>query len=134
MIRRLDEKVMIAGQIQPGDVAGLRDEGVSMIVCNRPDEEEPGQPSAADIERAAEEAGLEFCNIPIARGIGPSDAKSMQEAIEAADGKILAYCRTGNRSALVWAIARRNQGADVEELEKAAAQAGVSLAPVAHLL
>jgi uncharacterized protein (TIGR01244 family) len=134
MIRRLDEKVMIAGQIQPGDVAGLKDEGVSMIVCNRPDDEEPGQPSAAEIERAAEAAGLQFRNIPIARGIGPSDATSMEEAIEAADGKILSYCRTGHRSALVWAVARRNQGVSVEELEKAAAQAGVGLTPVAHLL
>jgi uncharacterized protein (TIGR01244 family) len=134
MIRRLDEKVMISGQIEPGDVARLKDEGVSMIVCNRPDDEEPGQPSAAEIEDAARRAGLQFRNIPIARGIGPSDAKSMEEAIEAANGKILSYCRTGNRSALVWAIARRNQGVEVEELEKAAARAGVGLAPVAHLL
>jgi uncharacterized protein (TIGR01244 family) len=134
MIRRLDEKVMISGQIEPGDVARLKDEGVSMIICNRPDDEEPGQPSAAEIEDAAQQAGMQFRNIPIARGIGPSDAKSMEEAIEAANGKILSYCRTGNRSALVWAIARRNQGVEVEELEKAAAQAGVGLAPVAHLL
>jgi uncharacterized protein (TIGR01244 family) len=134
MTRRLDEKVLIDGQIRPGDIAGLKDEGVSMIVCNRPDGEEPGQPTAAQIEAAAEEAGLQFRFIPIARGIGPSDAESMAEAIEAADGKVLAYCRTGNRSALVWAVARSRQGASVEELERAAGKAGVDLTPVAHLL
>ncbi|HUG45956.1 MAG TPA: TIGR01244 family sulfur transferase [Sphingomicrobium sp.] len=134
MIRKLDETVMVSGQIQPADVAGLKDQGVSMIVCNRPDEEEPGQPSAAKIERAAKQSEIQFRHIPISRGIDPSDAQGMKEAIEAADGKLLAYCRTGNRSALVWAVARRGQGASVEELEKAAAQAGVDLAPVAHLL
>lgn len=134
MIRKLDDKTLVSGQIQPADVAKLKDEGVTMIVCNRPDGEEPGQPTAADIEDAAEAARLEFRNVPIVRGIGPSDAESMEEALDAADGKVLAYCRSGNRSALVWAVARRRQGASVEELEKAAAQAGVDLTPVAHLL
>jgi uncharacterized protein (TIGR01244 family) len=133
MIRKLDEKTMISGQISSRRCRRLKEQGVSMIVCNRPDGEEPGQPRRRD-RGAAERAGLQFRFIPISRGIGPSDAESMAEAIEAADGKVLAYCRTGNRSALVWAVARRKQGASVEELEKAAAQAGVDLTPVAHLL
>ncbi|HEX2803844.1 MAG TPA: TIGR01244 family sulfur transferase [Sphingomicrobium sp.] len=134
MIRQLDEKTMVSGQIQPADIAGLKESGVSMIVCNRPDGEDPGQPDAAEIERAAEAAGIEFRHVPIVRGIGPSDVESMQEALEAARGKILAYCRSGNRSALTWAVARREQGASVEELQKAAAGAGIDLSPVAHLL
>jgi len=134
MIRRLDEKTLISGQIRPGDVAGLRDEGVTMIVNNRPDGEDPGQPAAADIEAAAEAAGIAYRFVPITRGIGPSDVEAMREAIEATDGKLLAFCRSGNRSALAWAVARREQGASLEELQKAAAEAGVDLAPVAHLL
>jgi uncharacterized protein (TIGR01244 family) len=58
----------------------------------------------------------------------------MQEALAAADGKMLAFCRSGNRSALAWAVARREQGASIDEIEAAAAQAGIDLAPVAHLL
>ena len=134
MIRPLDEKTLVGGQIQPAEVAGLKSAGVTLIVCNRPDGEEPGQPTAADIERAAEAAGIAFRNVPIIRGIGPSDAEAMQEALEAAEGKLLAYCRTGNRSTLAWAVARRGQGASTEELEKAAAGAGIDLSPVAHLL
>ena len=134
MIRQLDAKTLVSGQIQPREVAGLKDEGVTMIVCNRPDGEDPGQPTAAEIERCAEEAGIEFRQIPIIRGIGPSDSEAMRQALEQTEGKVLAYCRSGTRSALVWAIARREQGASIEELQRAAGQAGVDLTPVAHLL
>lgn len=134
MIRKLDDKTLISAQIRPGDVPRLRDEDVTMIVNNRPDGEEPDQPPAADIEAAAEAAGIAYRFVPITRGIGPSDVEAMREALEAADGKLLAFCRSGNRSALAWAVARREQGASMEELEKAAATAGVDLSPVAHLL
>ena len=134
MIRELDEKTLVSGQIDPAEVAELKAAGVTMIVCNRPDGEEPGQPTAAEVEDAAQAAGVEFRNIPIIRGIGPSDVEAMEEALEAAGGKVLAYCRSGNRSALAWAVARRKQGASLEELETAAANAGVDLTPVAHLL
>jgi len=134
MIRQLDEKTSVSGQIQPAEVAQLKSSGITMIICNRPDGEDPGQPAAAEIEAAAEAAGLAFRHIPIIRGIGPSDAESMQEALEAADGKVLAYCRSGNRSSLAWAVARRGQGASVEEIQRAASAAGVDLSPVEHLL
>lgn len=134
MIRQLDEETFISGQIRPGDVARLKETGVTMIVNNRPDGEEPGQPRSADIEAAAEAAGVAYRFVPIRRGIGPADVESMREAMDAADGKMLAFCRSGNRSALAWAVARREQGASVEELQEAAARAGVDLSPVAHLL
>ena len=134
MFRKLDEKTLVSGQIEPADVPGLKESGVTMIVNNRPDGEEQGQPPAAEIEAAAEQAGIAYRFVPIARGIGPSDVEAMQEALDAAEGKLLAFCRSGNRSALAWAVARREQGATIEELQQAAAQAGVDLAPVAHLL
>ena len=134
MIRELDEKTSVSGQVQPADVAGLKGSGVTMVVCNRPDGEEPGQPTAAEIEQAAEAAGLQFRFVPIIRGIGPSDVEAMQEALDAAEGKVLAYCRSGTRSALTWAVAKREQGASIEELQQAAEGAGVDLTPVAHLL
>ena len=134
MIRTLDDKTSVSGQIQPADVPGLKASGVTMIICNRPDDEEPGQPLAADIQDAAQAEGLEFRHVPIIRGIGPADVDAMKEALEAAPGKLLAYCRTGNRSALTWAVARRGQGASVEEIQRAVAGAGFDLSPVEHLL
>jgi uncharacterized protein (TIGR01244 family) len=105
-----------------------------MIVCNRPDGEEPGQPTAAEIERSADQSGLQFRHVPIIRGIGPSDVEMVQEALEAAEGKVLLYCRSGNRSSLAWAVARRGQGASVEEVTRAVTDAGHDISPVEHLL
>jgi uncharacterized protein (TIGR01244 family) len=134
MIRELDGRTFVSGQIQPADVRALSPSGFSMIVCNRPDGEESGQPAAAEIARAAEAEGIAFRHVPIARGIGPSDVEAMQDALAAAEGKVLAYCRTGNRSALTWAVARRGQGANVEDIRRAVAAAGYDLSPVEHLL
>ncbi len=133
-IRTLDETTLVSGQIRPDEVARLKESGVTMIVNNRPDGEEPGQPRASEIEAAAEAAGIAYRFVPIQRGIGPADVECMREAIEAAEGKMLAFCRSGNRSALAWAVARREQGASLDELQQAAARAGVDLSPVAHLL
>ena len=134
MIRKLDDRTSVSGQIQPADVAGLKASGFTMIISNRPDGEEPGQPTAAEVQDAAEAEGLEFRHVPIIRGIGPADVEAMQEALEAAPGKLLAYCRSGNRSALTWAVARRGQGASIEEIQRAVTGAGYDLSPVEHLL
>lgn len=135
MARQLDDTVSVSGQIRAEDVTELKRQGVGMIVNNRPDGEEPGQPLGADIEAAAAASGIAYRYIPISRGIGPSDVDSMREAFEeCAEGTILAFCRSGNRSALAWAVARSEQGVPVEKLQRQAADAGVDLAPVAHLL
>ena len=135
MLRELDEKTLISGQIDPADVAGLKQAGVTMIVNNRPDGEDAGQPLAAEIESAAGAAGIGYRHIPIARGLGPSDVENMREALaEVGDGKMLAFCRSGNRSALVWAVARSEEGVPRQQLEESAAAAGINLGPVAHLL
>lgn len=134
-MRQLDDKTYIRGQVLPEEVPGLKQQGITMIINNRPDGEEPGQPLAADIEAAAEAEGIAYRNVPIFRGIGPSDAEEMQEALEAAgDGKALAFCRTGNRSGLVWAVAQSEAGTPREEIEEKAARAGIDLTPVTHLL
>ena len=135
MLRQLDDKTLIAGQILPKDVASLKRHGVTMVVNNRPDGEEPGQPAGADIEQAAEAAGIAYRFIPIFRGIGPSDAEALQQAMrERGDGRMLAFCRSGTRSALLWALAKRGEGMERDEIEACAARAGVDLTPVSHLL
>ncbi len=135
MLRQLDEQVLVSGQIAPGDIPKLKEQGVTMLINNRPDAEEPGQPLGADIEAAAEAAGIEYRFVPIYRGIGPGHVEPMREAFEAQrEGKILAFCRSGTRSALAWAVARCEQGMPREEVERRAAEAGIDLSPVTHLL
>ena len=135
MIRQLDDKACVTGQIAPGEVAGLAREGFTMIVNNRPDHEDAGQPLAVDIEEAARAAGIAYRHVPIRRGPGPADVEEMQIAMrECGEGKLLAFCRSGARSTFAWALARREEGAERGELERSAADAGVSLAPISHLL
>jgi len=135
MIRQLDDRTLVGGQISPADVAELKRQGVTMIVNNRPDHEDEGQPLSGEIEEAAGQAGVEFRFIPISRGIGPADVDAMHDAMHACgDGKLLAFCRSGTRSTLAWAVARAREGVPREELEAGAAKAGVDLNPVAHLL
>jgi len=135
MIRQLDDRTLVSGQIRPGDVAGLAGQGVTMLVNNRPDGEDADQPLAADIEQAAEQAGIGYRFVPIIRGIGPADVEAMQDARrEAGDGKVLAFCRSGMRSALALALTMREAGMAREEVEQRLSEAGFDVTPIAHLL
>ena len=133
MIRQLDEKILVSGQLRPEDVPALAATGVRMLVNNRPDGEEPNQPRAADIEAAAKQAGIAYRFVPILRGIGPSDVEAMREALET-EGKMLAFFRSGTRSALAAALALREQGVEADEVRRRLEQAGIDPNPIAHLL
>ena len=126
----LDEDILVAGQILPADVAEAAAAGVTMIVNNRPDHEEPGQPLGAEIEAAAEAAGLGYRHIPVAGGLSPDLVSAMGEALDATEGKVLAFCRSGARSTYLWALARAARGADGDTLMRQAAAAGYDLTPL----
>jgi len=135
VIRKLDDRTWVSGQVAPHEVAGLAASGVTMLVNNRPDGEDPEQPLAGDIEAAADAAGIAYRFVPIVRGIGPSDVESMDEAMrEAGDGAILAFCRSGTRSALACALAHREGGASADEVTEKLTRAGFDPGPIAHLL
>ena len=135
MIRQLDERTLVSGQVAPHEVAGLAEQGITMLVNNRPDGEEDGQPLASEIEEAAAEAGIAYRFVPIIRGIGPADVDAMQQALrETADGKLLAFCRSGTRSAFAVALAKREEGASADEVSSCLVSAGFDPRPIAHLL
>jgi len=135
MIRQLDNRTLVSGQVAPQEVAALAEQGVTILVNNRPDGEEPDQPRAAELEEAAAQAGIAYRFVPIMRGIGPADVEAMQEALnQTGDGKMLAFCRSGTRSALACALAQRGQGVSREDVEQRLSQAGFDSGPIAHLL
>src|SRR3954463_11539163 len=127
MARPLGERVLVSGQIQPEDVPGFPAQGVATIVNNRPDGEEAGQPTGAEVEEAARAAGLDYVHIPISDGFSDDKIAAMDAALANSDGAILVYCKSGTRSAFLWALARARQGADAEELVSLADQAGYDL-------
>jgi len=126
---------MVSGQVAPHEVAGLAEQGITMLVNNRPDGEEDGQPFASEIEEAAAQAGIGYRFVPILRGIGPADVDAMQQAMrESGDGKLLAFCRSGTRSAFAVALAKREEGASADEVSNCLVSAGFDPGPIAHLL
>jgi uncharacterized protein (TIGR01244 family) len=120
--------MLVAGQILPGDVADVVAAGVTMVVNNRPDGEEPGQPAGAEIEAAARAAGLDYRHIPVASGIDADQVAAMAALMNA--GKMLAFCRTGTRSTYLWALAARSRGMDGGAILASAAAAGYDLTPL----
>lgn len=133
VFRRLDDAIFVAvRQIVPAEIPGLAAHGIRLIVNNRPDDEEPGQPTSAEIEAAARAAGLDYRHIPLAGAFPAERVAAMAEAL--GQGPVLAFCRSGTRSTWLWALARASLGADPQSLVDRAAQAGYDLRPLApHL-
>ena len=129
--RELSDTVLASPQLTPDDIATACDAGVRLIVNNRPDGEAESQTPGSEIEAAARHAGLDYTAIPIGRdGFGEAQVQAMREALSHAQGKVLAYCRTGTRSTLLWALARAAAGEDPQALADAAAAAGYDVAPI----
>jgi uncharacterized protein (TIGR01244 family) len=128
-LRRLDDSTLVSTrQISPSDMAEAAAAGAKMVINNRPDGEEAGQPAGAEIEAAAKAAGLAYRHIPVAGGFSQRQVEAMAEALE--QGPALAFCRSGTRSTFLWALARANRGAPAAALVEAAAAAGYDLGPV----
>jgi len=119
----------VAGQIMPADIADLAAQGVTVIINNRPDGEERGQPAGADIAAAAQAAGLACVAIPVAGGFSAPQVEAMAAALDR-PGRTLAFCRSGTRSTLLWALARVRLGDNPQELDAKAAAAGYDLTPI----
>jgi uncharacterized protein (TIGR01244 family) len=132
-MRQLEDGVTVAGQIMPDEVAGIAHQGIRMIVNNRPDGEEPDQPLAAEVEAAAMAAGIAYRHVPMAQ-LTREAIDGMTEALAAADGPVLAFCRSGTRSTYLWALARSESGADGDILSQQALAAGYDLTPIRRFL
>jgi len=130
MFRQLDQRTLVSGQILPADVGEAAAQGVTMIVNNRPDDEQPGQPASATIEAAAQAAGIAYRHIPIAGGFPADAVESMAEALAGSDGKTLAFCKSGTRSTYLWALARARAGDDATDIIAKGAGAGYDLEPL----
>ena len=102
---QIADKFFVNGQIDAADVAAAKEAGIELIVCNRPDGEEANQPPHAQLKALAEEAGIEFTYLPM------RDLNVLPEAVEglkavlAQDKKVLAYCRSGRRSSVLFEAA-----------------------------
>ncbi|MDV3458824.1 TIGR01244 family sulfur transferase [Sphingomonas sp. HF-S4] len=135
MIRKIDEQISVAPQIAPENIPLLAEQGFGLVINNRPDDEEAGQPSSAEIRAAAEAAGLGYIAIPtVMGGMSSQQVEAMAKALEGAQGPVLAYCRSGTRSCNLWALAEASRGGDPDALTAKAAGAGYDISGIRPLL
>jgi sulfide:quinone oxidoreductase len=121
----------VSPQITPADVALAAARGFRTLVNNRPDGEAPDQPRASEIEAAARAHGLGYAFVPVVgANIGEADIDAFRAALDAHDGPVLAFCRSGTRSTMLWALAEARRG-DADAVLRAAAHAGYDLAVIA---
>ncbi|WP_395671946.1 TIGR01244 family sulfur transferase [Phenylobacterium sp.] len=109
--RRVTDELSVAPQIRVEDVAEAARQGFRTLVNNRPDGEEPGQPTSAQMQAAAEAAGLAYVHIPVVGGPTPQQVEASQRLFAEADGPVLAFCRSGTRSIVTWTLAQAASGA-----------------------
>ena len=129
--RQLTDSLWASPQITVADVERAKAEGFTHIICNRPDDEEPGQPNALEIGSAAEHHGLGFTSVPVSSaGFSLPQVDAMQDALAKGGDKVLAYCRSGTRSTLLWALAQAKAGADLEDIDRRAEAAGYNTSAI----
>ncbi|UWQ17931.1 bifunctional protein tyrosine phosphatase family protein/NAD(P)/FAD-dependent oxidoreductase [Jannaschia sp. M317] len=122
-IRKITERVSVAPQINPRDMAEIATAGYRAIICNRPDGEGADQPSFEEIEIAARAAGLEARYVPVQTGmVKDEDVIAFGDALAEVQRPVLAYCRTGTRSATLWSFceSRKRPMAEILSRTKAA--------------
>ena len=124
---QLAPDVWVTGQVRAQDLAATcLAIGARRVINNRPDHEEPGQPTSAEMRVAAEAAGLDYVEAPVS---GMPDQVAVARVGECLDDPTptLMFCRSGMRSVATWAMAERARGADADALRARASAAGYDL-------
>jgi uncharacterized protein (TIGR01244 family) len=134
MFRTLDETILVAGQIAPEDLAAAKAQGVTTVINNRPDGEQAGQPTSAEMAAAARAEGLGYVHIPVDQsGFSMEQIEAMTAALAAA-GRKLAFCRSGTRSTYLWSLARGAAGDAPAEIAAKAANAGYDVSQLLPMI
>ena len=115
--------INVAGRLDRADIDALAKAGTRTIINNRPDGEDPGQLPAADAQ------GIVYHHIPVtAATLSRADVDAFAAALRDAPAPVVAHCRSGTRSALLWALVRMREGADALSLIATAARHGIDIA------
>ena len=125
----LAPELSVAGRLDRADIDALAGAGVRTIINNRPDGEDPGQLPAIEARRIAEPHGIAYRHIPITTAtLSRADVTAFAAALRETPAPVVAHCRSGTRSALLWALARMREGADPLSLIAEAAKHGIDIA------
>ncbi|MBV8187982.1 MAG: TIGR01244 family phosphatase [Alphaproteobacteria bacterium] len=132
----IDDRVAVCGQLQPRDMKDIVAMGYRAVVNNRPDGEAMfGQPRTTDLKTAAEAAGLVFLDLPFSGPrASPEQVRALVDLLAERPGRIVAFCKSGMRSALLWGAAAIAAGRAPDDVLAAAERAGQNLEPVRDIM
>ncbi|MFT6451805.1 MAG: sulfide:quinone oxidoreductase [Halocynthiibacter sp.] len=131
-IKALTNALSVSAQVALDDMNTLAKQGFRAVICNRPDGEAPDQPSQEEVAAAAKKAGLAFVYLPVTPGVVREEtAREFGAALRELPGPVLAYCRSGTRSATLWSLAMAGEKPVVEILSATKA-AGYDMGGVAR--
>jgi uncharacterized protein (TIGR01244 family) len=132
MFRKIDDRTLVSPQIDIDDVAAAKALGVALIVNNRPEGESADQTPGEAIAAAAQAAGIAYVAIPVTHsGFSMNQVTALDAALrQAGDAPVLAYCRSGTRSTLLWALTQARAGVSPDTIAAKAADAGYDVSPI----
>ncbi len=118
LVKQLDADFFAGPQLVPEHMALIAEKGIKVVINNRPDGEQAGQPDADDMRKAAEDAGIAYYFLPVTGPTLNADTiKQTKKILDKDEGPVLAYCASGLRSSLVWALVQVcEEGAAPEEV------------------
>ncbi|GHF17393.1 hypothetical protein GCM10017044_09710 [Kordiimonas sediminis] len=126
-IKKISPNLSVSPQISATDISVLKAAGFQSIINNRPDNEEDGQPSSADLKSVAAEAGMDYVHQPITPGqISDGDVADFAANMKGMKGPVLAFCRTGTRAINLWALSEAHS-LSVDAILETAKDAGYNL-------
>lgn len=126
-MRSLTPRYHVAPQISPQDLPELVKQGITTVICNRPDAEVPPSHQALAIGAAVQAAGLTFHVLELThQTMTPTNIARQREIVEAANGPVLAYCASGTRCSVIWALGQAGLRS-TDEILAATTAAGYAL-------
>lgn len=133
-LRRITSDLSVSPQIDPDDFAALAEDGFRAVIDNRPDAEIDATLNSARMAEHAAAQGLAFHYLPVVPGqLTPETVRQFSAILDAAQGPVLAYCRSGTRSTTVWALAQSGS-LPADEILRLADEAGYDMRPIRHML
>ncbi|WP_116600221.1 TIGR01244 family sulfur transferase [Primorskyibacter marinus] len=126
-IRQITPRYNVSPQINAEDAQAIADAGIVRVICNRPDSEVPLSHQAKAVEAAVRAAGMDFAALPLThQTMTPDNIAAQQALIDSADGPVLAYCASGTRCTVIWALGQAGK-MPVDEILATANRAGYAI-------
>ena len=132
-MKKLTDKLYVSVQIRPDDFEAISAAGIKTIINNRPDGEAPDQPQGSDIRGAAENLEMDYHGIPISGGFSLEQVEAFRGILDGAEAPVLAFCKSGTRSTILWALSQAGT-LSTDEIIETAGKAGYDLTRYASMI